>query len=378
MSIARRKEKKPVQVNRRAVADINLPHLLRNYRTVRSLVGNRKIIASVKADAYGHGAEEAARALEGAGADAFGVAFLSEGIALRKAGIKSPVIVFFDNERAEPYFEHALTPVIFEEGMAAALSRQARETGKPIDVHVKIDTGMGRVGIVPERAVPAVREMSRMEGIRVRGIMSHFSEADLADRSFAEKQLGLFVGISNELKGAGLDLISHIANSAAVLSMPDSHLDAVRPGLMLYGYSPFGPDSRLMPVMEVRASLISLRRLPEGTPISYGRTFVTRRRSLIGVVPIGYADGYCRAFSNNAEVIVRGRRVPVVGRVCMDLCMVDVTDVEGVQRGDEATVLARDHGSGLTALGLSARAGTIPYEILTGLGSRSRRVYTGS
>jgi alanine racemase len=238
-----------------------------------------------------------------------------------------------------------------------------------------VDTGWGRVGLLPDAAVAKILDMSNTRGIRLAGIMSHFSEADLQDRTFARTQLSVFNGIVKNIKDKGLGILAHIANSAAILSFQDSLLDAVRPGLMLYGYSPFGRGEGLLPVMSIKAHLISLRRVPAGTAVSYGRTFVTRRPSLIGVLSAGYADGFFRHFSNNADVLVRGKKAPVIGRVCMDLSMVDVTEIEDVSVGDEVTLLSNDIRSGLTAEDLSGRAATISYEILTSFGSRAGRIY---
>jgi alanine racemase len=240
---------------------------------------------------------------------------------------------------------------------------------------------MGRLGLADHPA-RAILDIATSKGISIEGIMSHFSEADLADPSFAKLQIDSFTNLRAELFQNGLEVkLFHIANSAAVLSIPESHLDAVRPGIMLYGYSPLQqskasslkPD--LVPVMTAKARFISLRRLCAGTPISYARTFVTKRESLIGVIAVGYADGFSTRFSNNAEVLVRGKRAPVVGRVCMDLTMIDLTDVEDVTECDEAIIMGRQGSESIGADDLARRIGTIPYEILTSLGSRAKRKY---
>jgi alanine racemase len=218
--------------------------------------------------------------------------------------------------------------------------------------------------------------------------MSHFSDADMAERSYAEEQLRKFAGLREKaLSIFGREVPCHIANSAAVLSFSEAYLDAVRPGLALYGYSPFSEGTQpsavgkgspvldLRPAMTVGTRILSVRKLHKGTPVSYGRTFVTERESLVAVLPVGYADGYGRILSNNAEVLVGGRRAPVIGRVCMDLMMVDVTDVEGVAEGDEAVLIGKQGGEEITVHEIARRAGTISYEVLTTLGSRSKRVY---
>lgn len=373
-----RREKSPAKVNRRTVAEIDLGSLLSNFGKIKHIVGSSRVIAVVKADAYGHGAVTVAQTLVREGVHALGVAFVAEAIELRDAGIRAPVLVFFDNEHVAEFFDYDLTPVLFEESALRRFSEHARTSRRSLDVHIEVDTGMGRVGILPERLPAVLDEIRLTQGIRLRGIMSHFSEADLHDKSFAKGQLSLFATLQQRLKKEGFTLTAHIANSAAVLTMREAQCDAVRPGLMLYGYSPLGNDGGLLPVMMVKTEIISLRRVPAGTPISYGRTFITQRPSLIAVLPVGYADGYSRSFSNNADVLVSGKKAPVVGRVCMDIIMIDVTGHDDVEIGDEVILLSNDPASGLTAFDLAVRAGTIPYEILTSLGIRARRNYIAS
>ncbi|GBE31866.1 alanine racemase [bacterium BMS3Bbin05] len=363
---------------RKASARIDLDRLALNYSKVIETVSGKKIIAVIKADAYGHGAVEVAARLEKEGVYALGVAYVSEAAELRTAGIKSRIIVFFDNENIGDYFRYGLTPVIFDRGAVGGFAEAAGKYGGSLEVHVKIDTGMGRVGLPAADCVDHILDISRIQGIKVGGIMSHFSDADLKDRSFALLQLSRFNAVIGELRSRGMNFIAHIANSAGILTFEDAHLDAVRPGLMMYGYSPVDGDHGLLPVMTVKTHIISIRKVPEGTPVSYGRTFVTKRPSLIGVVPVGYADGYSRLLSNRASVIIRGNKAPVAGRVCMDLTMVDVTGIEGIKEGDEVILLSNDIKTGLTARELADHAGTIPYEILTSLGSRALREHVGT
>ncbi|HYQ47509.1 MAG TPA: alanine racemase, partial [Thermodesulfovibrionales bacterium] len=225
-------------------------------------------------------------------------------------------------------------------------------------------------------AIDDVLEIAAMDGIALEGLLSHFSEADLDDKTFALQQLSFFGQLCAEITAkTGLGPLCHMANSAALFSFPDAMLNAVRPGIALYGYSAEGGNQGLLPVMRVTARIIAVRTLPAGAPVSYGRTFVTRRVTRVGVVSLGYADGFNRLFSNNGEMLVRGHRVPVIGRVCMDLTMLDVTEIEDVLIGDEVVVLGSQNGQTITASELSQRIGTIPYEILTSLGSRSRKEY---
>ena len=340
------------------------------------MAGKRDVIAVVKADAYGHGAIEVARRLAAGGTAILAVAYTDEAKLLREAGITTAILVFFDQENPEDYFRYDLVPVLRDRTMVRMFSDEARKRGTPIPVHMKIDTGMGRIGFRPEQAVEAALEMAGMEGLRLEGLMSHFSEADLADRTYAGQQLKIFGDLRDAIQlKTGLNLLCHIANSAAVLSLPEALFDAVRPGIALYGYSPFEESFGLRPVLTLKTKVLAVRNLPAASAVSYGRTFVTKRDSRIAVIPIGYADGYNRLFSNNAEMLVQGCRAPVVGRVCMDMTMLDVTDVSNVSEGDEVVILGRQGQQMITAAELAERINTIPYEILTSLGTRARKAY---
>jgi alanine racemase len=373
-------------VNRGAFAEINLSAIAHNLKTVSRAVKKRSVIAVVKADAYGHGCIEVSKRLLKEGTSFLAVAYIGEGLLLRDAGITAPIIVLFDCEDIDHFFDFDLLPVIHDIITASALSRVARKRRATIKVHVKVDTGMGRIGLSGKHIIEDIVKIAGMEGIELTGLMSHFSDADLSDRSYAAVQLKEFNMIRETLcKKLNKKLLSHMANSAAVLNFEDAHLDAVRPGLMLYGYSPLSYNLEtgtknskpitLIPAMKVKTKILCIRKLPPDSPISYGRTFVTKRQSKMGVLPLGYADGYNRLFSNNAEVLVRGRRVPVVGRICMDLTMVDLTEIEDVREGDEAVILGKQGNESITAYELARKAQTIPYEILTSLGSHSRKEY---
>ncbi|HYA11625.1 MAG TPA: alanine racemase [Thermodesulfovibrionales bacterium] len=383
-------------MNRGAIAEINLPAIAHNLKTVSKAVKKRPVIAVVKADAYGHGCIEVSKRLIQEGASSLAVAYTSEGILLRGAGISAPIIVLFDCEDIDNFFDFDLLPVLHDTTTASALSQAAKKRRYTIKVHVKIDTGMGRLGLTGKHIIEDIVRIANMEGIELAGLMSHFSDADLSDRSYAAVQLKQFNMIKETLcKKLKKRIISHIANSAAVLNFEDAHLDAVRPGLMLYGYSPLNKNAKcemrsaelnselrtpnselnLIPAMKVKTRILCIRNLPPYSPISYGRTFITKRQSKIGVLPLGYADGYSRLFSNNAEVLVRGRRVPVVGRICMDLTMVDLTEIGDVREGDEVVILGQQGNESITAHELAQKAQTIPYEILTSLGSHSKKEY---
>jgi len=363
-------------VNRGPVAEIRLSALQHNLEIIRKITDNRTVIAVVKADAYGHGSVEIARRLVSLGVSRLAVAYTGEAKLLRESGITAEIIVLFDRSDMEAYFAYGLIPVLHDKETARKFADEAGKRGRSIRVHIKVDTGMGRMGFSAERAAPEAVEISGWEGIELEGLMSHFSEADLADRSFAVQQLNIFNEIKTTIAARlGRPLMSHVANSAAVLTFKDALLDAVRPGLLLYGCSPLQNDFGLKPVMTVKTGVLLVRSLCTGTPVSFGRTVVTKRASRIAVVPIGYADGYNRMFSNNGEMLVRGRRAPVIGRVCMDVTMLDITDIEGVCEGDEVVILGSQGNEKITAADLAARIGTIPYEIFTSLGGRSRREY---
>ncbi|GAB4390123.1 MAG: alanine racemase [Thermodesulfovibrionales bacterium] len=354
-------------------AEIDLDAAKHNLYAVRKTAKGLPVIAVVKADAYGHGAVRLARAFEDAGAAALAVAFASEARELRDAGVKAPVIVLFDRTGVEECFDLGLTPVLHDLKTAEAFSREAARRKRTLDVHVKVDTGMGRMGLGD---LEEARAIAGLEGLRVTGLMSHFSEADLSDMDYARAQLAAFLSVRDELRKRGLSPICHMANSAATLCFAESHLDAVRPGLALYGYAPSpGLDAPLRPVMKVSARVVALRRLGKGRPVSYERTFITRRPTLAAVLGVGYADGYGRLFSNNASVLIRGRRAPVLGRVCMDLTVVDATDIEGVTESDEAVLLGPQGGESVGAWELARNALSIPYEILLSLGKNASRAY---
>jgi alanine racemase len=259
---------------------------------------------------------------------------------------------------------------------AAAFSKEAKKRGKKIPVHLKIDTGMGRAGFMPDKAVSAAVFISNLEGIEIEGLLSHLSEADLNDKAFACQQIEVFRQIRAEIQEkTGRKLIAHVANSAALLSIEQSLLDAVRPGLALYGYSPFEESYGLRPIMKIKTRVLSLRRLPPGCPVSYGRSFVTKRESKIALIPVGYADGYNRLFSNNSFVLVKGKRAPVAGKICMDLTMIDVTDIDDISIGEEVVLLGQQGDDIITAKELSTRINTIPYEVITSLGNRANKEY---
>ena len=366
---------------RPTVAVINLGALEHNFNEVVRRTAGRKILAVVKAQAYGHGAAAISKRLMRLGVTMLGVALVEEGMELRRTGIDAPILVMgslFPNQ-AEALAALRLTSVVFTMETARALSRAAQKLKTVVPVHVKIDTGMGRIGIAPEEAPEFIKFLRGLSGIDVQGLMTHFADADLSEKEFASKQMDRFEVLLRRLSENGIPVpLVHAANSAAILDYPRALFTMVRPGLMLYGYNSLEAGvapADLLPVLSLVTRIVYLKKVAAGVPISYGRTFVTRRESLIATLPIGYADGLSRGLSNKGEALVRGRRVPIVGRVCMDMCMVDVTEVPDVSEGDDVVLIGSQGGGWITADDIAAKTGTIPYEVLCGISSRVPRIY---
>lgn len=363
-------------------AEIDLKALINNFQEIKALVkrvnSNIKIIAIVKADAYGHGAVEISKALENQHVDFLGVAFFEEALILRESGIKSLILLLFDRE-VDGVFKYNLTPVIFDIEYAKELSKEAQRRNTILPVHIKVETGMGRLGI-HDNITDKIKEIAKMPNLRIEGIMSHLSKAE--DFQWTMKQVNKLKKIKRNLKELNINPSFHISNSAA-LFYHEALFDAVRPGIMLYGYNTKNNNDKdlsenafnLTPCMTVKTKILDIRKLPKGTPISYGKTFITKRESLIGVVPIGYADGYLRILSNKAKMIVKGKRANVVGTVCMDLTMIDLTEIQDVSIGDEVIILGFSGNEKITAWDIADWANTIPYEVLISLGSKAIRKY---
>lgn len=365
--------------DRPTAAVIDLDALRHNYSVAARRAGGRKVLAVVKAQAYGHGAVAVAQRFVELGVHMLGVALVEEGRELRRAGIIAPVLVMGPVRpgQAERIVREGLASVVYSLPVAQALSRAAAAEGKRVSVHVKVDTGMGRIGLPPEDALPFIEELAALTGIELEGLMTHFADADLKDKAFASAQMDRFEALVRSLQDRGIDVpLRHAANSAAVLGYDRALLTMVRPGLMLYGYDPLeqGGGGELRPVLSLVTRIAYCKRVPAGTPISYGRTFVTTRESVIATVPIGYADGYRRSLSNKGEALVRGCRVPVVGRVCMDMTMLDVTDVPGAAEGDETVLIGHQGAECITADEVAEKTGTIAYEVLCGISARVPRI----
>ena len=362
---------------RKAAAYIHTGNLVNNIRALKRLAGGAKICAVVKADAYGHGAIAVSRILEREAVDYLAVAMLEEALELREAGIALPLLILgtTDSRNADIVVSRNFAQTVFTKELAGALSASAMRLGHPAKVHVKIDTGMHRQGISPGEAADFARALTTMEGISVEGAYSHFAEADNPDTSFTLRQLAEFHWALGRMKEAGLSPpIRHIANSAGLLHIPEAKLDMVRPGILLYGLSPdtaANPPEGFKPVMRFCADIAALRTIPAGESVSYGRLFTAKRTTRIALLQIGYADGYSRLLSNRAEVMVRGKRAPIAGRVCMDQIMIDVTDIPEAVTGDEATLFGLP---GLPAGELARLMGSIDYEVTCGISKRVPRI----
>jgi alanine racemase len=349
-----------------------------NFLALRAAVPSpTSILAVVKADGYGHGATLVTSVLERAGADWLGVATVEEGVEIRAAGACKPILVLTGASGGDvaAVREHRLSVAIVHREMARDVA--SRLQGQRLPVHIKVDTGMGRLGVLPADVPALTDELRRAGCFDIEGIFSHFGNADGVTQDYSEYQLRGFRQALDALLAVGVrPRWVHIANSAAVLSRPDTHLSLVRPGIALYGVAPRSvPSSRgLRPVMGLVTRIVQLKRVPSEFPVSYGQTFVTRRPSVLAVLPIGYADGYARALSNRASVLVRGQRAPVVGVVCMDLTMVDVTDIPAAQLGDEVVLWGRQGGAEITVTEVADWQGSISYEVLTRLGKRVPRI----
>jgi alanine racemase len=364
-------------------AEIDLDNLKHNITEIKRITKAKEIIAVVKADAYGHGALDTVPLLLENGASRVAVAVITEALELRQGGVEAPIIILgytpldFIKEITENDFE--VTVCSYE--YAEALSEQAKQENKTIKIHIKLDTGMGRFGFLPtEKSVEDVYKISKLSNIVIEGLFSHFSSADERDKSYTYKQIRSFNNFYNKLKKLGINInIKHIANSAALIDMPEVHLDAVRPGIILYGYYPSCEVCReridLKPVMTLKTSVVHVKNVPCGEYISYGRRFKTDRESCIATLPVGYADGYTRLLFNKGKVIVNGGFAPVVGRICMDACMIDVTDVGDVKPGDEVVLMGESAGLKFTAEDIAELLGTISYEIVCMISKRVPRVY---
>lgn len=363
-------------------AEIDLEAIRFNIRKIRKLVGDRiKILISVKADAYGHGVSAVSRSALSAGADWLGVSHVKEALELRAFFPQVPILILSSGMMGHTRLivRNDLTPVVCSLEIARDLAQEALSEGKKVNIHVIIDTGMGRIGVWHENILPFLERVSRIKGLKLEGLCSHFATADDSDLSFARQQLKWFLTVIKKTKEKGVDIpIKHIANSGALITLKKSWLDMVRPGIMLYGIYP-APHFRKMidlkPVLSLKTQVAFLKTVTSGRTISYGKTYKVPKTTKIATLPIGYGDGFSRSHSNQGEVLIRGKRAPIVGIVTMDQIMVDVGQIPGVSVGDEAVLIGEQNGERISAEEIAERIGTISYEVLSQLGKRVSRVY---
>jgi alanine racemase len=364
-------------------AEIDLDALRHNLSEVRRVVGDAAILAVVKADAYGHGVGGVVPALADAGVDMFGVALVEEGVELRRLGIRQPILVLggVPPESEKVILEHDLQPALSDLSAAERLNDAAGSADRTVSYHLKVDTGMGRLGICDDQLDGALSVMGTLQNLEMVGLMSHLAVADEPERSFTATQFRRFRTVMEKVENAGFSPVCrHIANSAGTFSMDLSDYNLVRPGIVLYGglTGPFFDKAVCQrPVMRFVSQVALLKQMALGEGVSYGHRFTTTRPSLVAAVPVGYADGYNRLLSNRGEVLVRGQRAPVAGTVCMDWILVDVTDVPEVQVGDHVTLLGCDGGECISAEEWAEKVGSITYEVFCGISKRVPRVYKG-
>lgn len=371
-------------------AEINTDAIAHNIRLLKKeLSSDVTLMAVVKADGYGHGAVPCARTALANGAAFLGVARIEEALTLRRAGIAAPILIFgfTPPELTETLLTHQLHQTVYDLKTAQAYSEITAKTRKNLSVHVKVDTGMGRLGFAlptekrkTDALVESISTIAALPGIHLTGLSTHFATADSPDASMANDQLSKFNVLADQLDHNNLNIhYLHASNSAALLALPKAHFNMVRPGIALYGLSPFDAPLRegveLRPAMTLKSRIIHLKTIPAGTPISYGATWWAKTDTQIATIPIGYADGYRRNLSSVGKMLVRGRKAPVVGRVCMDLTMLDVGDIPDVETGDEVVVFGSQDKVTLPADELARQLGTINYEIVSALTARVPKVY---
>ena len=364
-------------------AEIDLGALVHNFKEVKKKVGpDVGVMAIVKAQGYGHGMVQVSRPLEKEGVNYFGVTSPSEAFSLRKEGIKSSILILGPTmlEEIEKIIKKDITQTICTKEMALVLQGECKKLKKRFKVHIEVDTGMGRTGVPYQRALKLVKEVAKIPELEVEGIFTHFSTADEENKSFTKEQIKRFKEVLEKLEGEGIDIpLRHAANSAGVLNFPESYFNMVRPGLALYGIYPSEYVSRsldLHPVMSLRSKVIYLKRVKKGATISYGKTYVTGTDTTIAILPIGYEDGYNRLLSNKGEVIIKGKRVRIAGRVCMDQTILDVGEVPGVKVGDEVVLIGKQGKEKVSVEEITKRVNTVPHEVVCRIAERVLRIYT--
>lgn len=360
-------------------AEVNLSAIRHNMSAIKSLLAPKtQFCPIIKADGYGHGALALAKEAALAGADRVGVALLQEGIELRNAGFTFPILILSatPQEQLLDVVGYNLTQTIYSKEHADALSQAGKTLGRDVLVHIKVDTGMSRIGVSPAEALALCQYVISLPHLCLEGIFTHFATSDSLDKTLAQKQFSRFTSALDAIKDAGITIpLRHCANSAATLDMPEMHLDMVRPGIILYGLWPSSETTKpieLKPAMRLKARFSMVKEISQGAVVSYGATYQASSTRLIGTIPAGYADGYTRMLSGKAEVVVAGKRAPIAGRICMDQCMADITGISGVNTGDEVLLFG---GKELPVEEIATHLNTINYEVVCMVGKRVPRVY---
>lgn len=342
-----------------------------------------KILAMVKADGYGHGMIEAARVFASAGCRVFGVAETREAVRMREAGIEGEILIMLgiSREHVDLVLRHDLSPLVCRIETVEQLSDAAARLGRKVGVHLKVDSGMSRFGLLPDQVDPFLDRMSTLPAVYIAGIVSHFSQADDPDSDNTRESYARYAAMCDRINGRSPG-IRHIANSGGIFYFPATCGDMVRPGISLYGYYPDGKagagrarGDRLIPAMTFTSQVLQVKTVPAGTGVSYGHTYITPRQARLAIIPVGYEDGYFRSLSNRGEVLIRGCRAPIRGRVCMNICIADITDIQGVTAGDEVVLMGRQGRESITADEIADWVGTISYEVLCLIGNNNERIY---
>ncbi len=362
-------------------AEIDLTAIAQNIQAIKKRVHPAQVMAVVKADAYGHGAIPVAKVALESGATCLGVALVEEAIALRNYGFLEPILVFSGacDDQLIDFFNYDLEATVYTRQLADSLSNLAKHFQKSICIHIKIDTGMGRVGILWENAINFIEYLARLDGIQLQGVYTHFATADEQDKSYARLQFDRFKNILKLIAEKNIHIpLKHAANSGAILDMPETYLDMVRAGVMMYGYYPSSDTTEsisINPAMTLKSRVTFIKQVPQNFSVSYGRKFITSQPTRIATIPLGYADGYNRLLTNKALVTIKGKKFPLVGRVCMDLVMVDIGTEDNIQIGDEVIVFGRQEDNALTVKEICQLIDTIPYEVTCWVSKRVPRVY---
>jgi alanine racemase len=364
-------------------AEIDLDKLAHNMREIRRVAKSEIIIAVVKADAYGHGAIDVAPVLLENGANRLAVAIISEAVELRRSGIECPIMIlgFTPPNLIDNILNYDIEQAVYSFEFAKELSKMAQKENKTARVHIVLDTGMGRIGYLPcDESAQEIYNIYNLPNIIIEGMFCHFSSSDEYDKTYTYEQVKKYNEFYEKLKEKKVNInMRHMANSAAIIDLPETHYEAVRPGIIIYGYYPSYEVKKenidLKPVMTLKTNVVHIKTLPPGEYVSYGRKFKTQKESVIATLPVGYADGYTRLLFQKGKVILKGTFAPVIGSICMDQCMIDVSEIPGVKVGDEVILMGEDENNKFTADTIADIIGTINYEVVCSITKRVPRVY---